>query len=51
MNVSPEIYETAIPLGTIIHKDGSVMGGVFKIAFCLAFFIWIFPESPCYSLY
>lgn len=33
MRVPPEIYETVIPLGTIIHKDGSVIGGVFKIAF------------------
>ena len=38
MNVSPEIYETAIPLGTIIHKDGSVIGGVFKIAFLFGIF-------------
>lgn len=33
MGVPPEIYETAVPLGAIIHKDGSVIGGVFKIAF------------------
>lgn len=38
MNVTPEIYETAIPLGTIIHKDGSVIGGVFKIAFLFGIF-------------
>ncbi len=38
MRVSPEIYETTIPLGTIIHKDGSVMGGVIKIAFLFGVF-------------
>jgi Na+/H+-dicarboxylate symporter len=38
MRVSPEIYETAIPLGSIIHKDGSVIGGVFKIAFLFGIF-------------
>ena len=38
MHVPPEIYETAVPLGSIIHKDGSVMGGVFKIAFLFGIF-------------
>lgn len=38
MKVSPEIYETAIPLGSIIHKDGSVIGGIFKIAFLFGVF-------------
>ncbi len=38
MRVSPEIYETAVPLGAIIHKDGSVMGGVVKIAFLFGIF-------------
>lgn len=33
MKVSPDIYETVIPLGTILHKDGSILGGVVKIAF------------------
>jgi Na+/H+-dicarboxylate symporter len=38
MCVSPAIYETSIPLGTIIHKDGSVLGGLFKIAFLFGIF-------------
>ncbi|WP_182393704.1 dicarboxylate/amino acid:cation symporter [Legionella sp. PC997] len=38
MRVAPEVYETVIPLGTIIHKDGSVIGGVFKIAFLFGIF-------------
>lgn len=38
MRVSPEVYEIAIPLGTIIHKDGSVIGGVIKIAFLFGIF-------------
>jgi len=38
MRVPAEIYETTIPLGSIIHKDGSVIGGVFKIAFLFGIF-------------
>ena len=38
MRVLPEVYETTIPLGSIIHKDGSVIGGVFKIAFLFCIF-------------
>ena len=38
MRVSPEIYETVVPLGSIIHKDGSVIGGVVKIAFLFGLF-------------
>lgn len=38
MRVSPEIYETVVPLGGIIHKDGSVIGGVVKIAFLFGVF-------------
>lgn len=35
MNVPNDIAETVIPLGANTHKDGSVMGGVFKILFLL----------------
>lgn len=38
MRVAPEIYETVVPLGSIIHKDGSVIGGMFKIAFLFGVF-------------
>ena len=38
MRVSSGIVETVIPLGSIIHKDGSVMGGVVKIAFLFGLF-------------
>ena len=31
--IPAEIYDLVIPIGTIIHKDGSVLGGVLKIAF------------------
>lgn len=44
MHVAPEIYETVIPLGTIIHKDGSVIGGIFKIAFLFGVFHLNFTE-------
>jgi len=33
MGVPDKINELVIPLGTIIHKDGSVLGGILKIAF------------------
>jgi len=46
MNVPPEIYETVIPLGSIIHKDGSVIGGVFKIAFLFGIFHLNFSGVP-----
>lgn len=46
MNVPPEIYETAIPLGHIIHKDGSVLGGIFKIAFLFGLFHLHFSGVP-----
>ncbi|OGV40408.1 MAG: sodium:proton antiporter [Legionellales bacterium RIFCSPHIGHO2_12_FULL_42_9] len=38
MGVPPEIYETVVPLGTILHKEGSVIGGVIKIAFLFSVF-------------
>lgn len=46
MGVAPEIYETAIPLGSIIHKDGSVIGGMFKIAFLFGIFHLDFTSIP-----
>lgn len=38
MGVSDEIANTAIPLGTSFHKDGSVIGSVFKIMFLVYLF-------------
>lgn len=38
MGITPEIYETSIPLGTLLHKEGSIIGGMFKIAFLMAAF-------------
>lgn len=46
MRVSPEISETLIPLGAIIHKDGSVIGGMFKIAFLFGVFHLDFSGLP-----
>ncbi|WP_298627149.1 dicarboxylate/amino acid:cation symporter [uncultured Legionella sp.] len=46
MGIAPEIYETAIPLGSIIHKDGSVIGGMFKIAFLFGIFHLDFTSLP-----
>lgn len=33
MKVSADVYETVIPMGAILHKDGSVLGAIVKIAF------------------
>lgn len=38
IGVPEQIYELVIPLGSIIHKDGSVLGGVIKIAFLFSIF-------------
>jgi len=38
MHIPAEIRETLAPLGAIIHKDGSVIGGMFKIAFLFGIF-------------
>ena len=38
MGVPPEIYQTVIPLGTIIHKQGSILAGVIKIAFLFSLY-------------
>ncbi|URT69066.1 dicarboxylate/amino acid:cation symporter [Cytobacillus firmus] len=38
MGVPQDIAETMIPLGANTHKDGSVIGGVFKIVFLFSLF-------------
>lgn len=38
MRISPAVYETVMPLGAILHKEGSVMGGIMKIAFLFGLF-------------
>ena len=38
MGVPSGIAETVIPLGTNIHKDGSIMAGIIKITFLLTIF-------------
>ena len=38
IGVSHDIAETTIPLGTSFHKDGSVIGSVFKIMFLVHLF-------------
>ena len=42
MGVSNDIAETMIPLGTSFHKDGSVIGSVFKIMFL----VYLFGAQP-----
>lgn len=38
MGVPSDIAETTIPLGTSFHKDGSIIGSVFKIMFLVGLF-------------
>ena len=38
MGVRPIVADSVIPLGTNIHKDGSVIGGVVKVVFLLTVF-------------
>lgn len=38
MGVPDDIAETVIPLGTSFHKDGSIIGSVFKIMFLVCLF-------------
>ena len=38
MGVKNDIAETLIPLGTSFHKDGSIIGSVFKIMFLVCLF-------------
>ncbi len=42
MGVSDDIAETIIPLGTSFHKDGSIIGSVFKIMFL----VYLFGTEP-----
>ncbi|MGL4820798.1 MAG: dicarboxylate/amino acid:cation symporter [Bacilli bacterium] len=38
MGVPKDIREMTVPLGAVMHKDGSVLGGVLKIAFLFSVF-------------
>ena len=38
LGVSADIVETIIPMGTSFHKDGSIIGSVFKIMFLVCLF-------------
>ncbi|MFC3907514.1 dicarboxylate/amino acid:cation symporter [Legionella dresdenensis] len=45
MDISREIAETVIPLGTVINKNGSVMGGIFKIVFLFGIYHFDFSGT------
>lgn len=38
MGISSDVRETVVLLGSTLHKDGSVLGGVLKIAFLFGIF-------------
>lgn len=45
MGVADNIADTVIPLGSLLHKDGSVIGGIFKIAFLFGLYQLDFTSS------
>lgn len=46
MGVPERLSETILPLGTILHKQGSIMGGMVKIAFLYGIFHLPFHTLP-----
>lgn len=46
IGVSADIAETTIPLGTSFHKDGSIIGSVFKIMFLVCLFATDAASAP-----
>jgi Na+/H+-dicarboxylate symporter len=50
MGVPHDISETTIPLGATLHKDGSVIGGVLKMAFLFGIFNREFSGIETYLL-
>jgi len=45
MGIPKEVYELVVPVGAITHKDGSVLGGIIKIAFLFGIFHMDFSGS------
>jgi Na+/H+-dicarboxylate symporter len=50
MQTPTEIAESVIPLGTMIHKDGSIIGGIIKIVFLFSVFHVDFNGLSVYAL-
>jgi Na+/H+-dicarboxylate symporter len=46
MHMPSALADTIIPLGTILHKQGSIMGGIVKIAFLYSLFHMNFMTLP-----
>lgn len=46
MGVNPVVYEAVVPLGAFLHKEGSILGGVLKIAFLFGIFHLPFSGLP-----
>jgi Na+/H+-dicarboxylate symporter len=50
IKINPIIYDTTIPLGSILHKQGSIIGGIFKIAFIFSLYDMPFKGLSTLSL-
>lgn len=48
MGLSPTVYETVVPLGSVLHKDGTVLGAVVKIVFLFSLFHLSFHGFAAY---
>lgn len=50
LKLPPEQYEMVLPLGTMLHKQGSILGGVLKIAFLFSLYGLHFYSLPVLGL-
>ena len=51
MGVKPQVAESVIPLGTNLHKDGSVIGSFLKIAFVMSLYGMPYQSVGQFFLY
>lgn len=47
MGIAAEVRDVVIPVGAVLHKDGSVMGGVLKILFAMSLFQQSLSPGRC----
>ena len=47
MGIAAEVRDVVIPVGAVLHKDGSVIGGVLKILFAMSLFQQSLSPGRC----
>ncbi len=50
LGIRAEVFEMVLPLGTMVHKQGSILGGVLKIAFLFTVYGLNFYSLPVLGL-